>query len=233
MFGPAYVSPRTDADPNGLRRNLLKARDLLEQAGWRLDAGGTLRNAKGEPFVFEYMQPRASSVNEWQRNLGKLGIEMKVRVVDFALYRRRLEQYDFDMVVIVEGRFTLPQGTELAAALGSKSADEPGNSNFRGVKSRAVDGLIEVMNRARTLDELRDACRALDRVIMWNFWCIPDLYSGQETISYWNKFGMPRTMAYYFQTDTLISGFIEHGPWPLWTWWDKSRAGASAAAKQA
>jgi len=232
VFGPAYLSPRTDADPNGLRRNLLKARDLLEQAGWRLDAGGTLRNAKGEPFVFEYMQPRASSVNEWQRNLEKLGIEMKVRVVDFALYRRRLEQYDFDMVAIVEGRFTLPQGTELAAALGSKSADEPGNSNFRGVKSRAVDGLIEAMNRARTLDELRDACRALDRVIMWNFWCVPDLYSGQETISYWNKFGMPRTMAAYFQTDTLIGGFIEHGPWPLWTWWDKSLAGAAAVAKR-
>ncbi|MDE2612117.1 MAG: ABC transporter substrate-binding protein [Burkholderiales bacterium] len=231
VFGPAYVAPTTGADPNRLRRNLLAARALLDAAGWKVDAAGRLRNAKGEPFVFEYLQPNASSVVDWQRNLDKLGIEMRVRVVDFALYARRLDQYDFDMVAIVEGRFTLPQGTDLAASLGSKSADEPGNGNYRGVKSRAVDTLIEAMNRARTLAELRNATRALDRVIMWSFWAIPDLYSAQEPLSYWNKFGIPKTMADYFQADTLISGFVEFGPWPLWTWWDKSlgRGGAAAA----
>ncbi|MBI5718311.1 MAG: ABC transporter substrate-binding protein [Burkholderiales bacterium] len=220
VFGPAFVAPRTDADPNGLRRNLLKARELLEQAGWKLDAAGVLRNGKGEPFVFEYMQPLASSVVDWQRNLKKLGIEMRVRLVDFALYRRRLQQYDFDTAALVEGRFTLPQGAELAASYGSKSADDPGNNNFRGVKSRAVDALIEAMNRADSLPALRDAARALDRVIMWNFWQIPDLWQAQEPISYWNKFGSPKVTAHYYQADTLISGFIEHGPWPLWTWWD-------------
>jgi microcin C transport system substrate-binding protein len=85
------------------------------------------------------MQPLASSVVDWQRNLQKLGITMKVRLVDFALYTRRLEQYDFDMVAIVDGSFTLPQAAELGAAFGSKSFAEPGNSNYRGVKSRAVD----------------------------------------------------------------------------------------------
>ena len=222
VFGPPFVAPRTDSDPNALRRNLIKARELLEQAGWKLDPQGVLRNAKGEAFEFEYMQPLASSINDWQRNLEKLGITLKARLVDFALYRRRLQQYDFDMVAIVDGSFTLPQGSEMAALFGSKSADDPGNSNYRGVKSRAADALIEAMNRASTMQELRDAARALDRVVMWSFWQIPDLYSGVENVSHWDKFGKPETMAHYFRADTLINGYIEHGPWPLWTWWIKS-----------
>lgn len=222
VFGPAYVAPRTDAEPLALRRNLLRARELLTEAGWKLDAGGVLRNSRGEAFEFEYMQPQASSVVDWQRNLQKLGITMKVRLVDFALYRRRLEQYDFDMVAIVDGNFTLPQATELAATFGSKSFAETGNSNYRGVKSRVADALIEAMNRASTMQELRDAARAFDRVVTWNFWQIPDLYLGVENVSHWNKFGKPAVPARYFRADTMISGFIEHGPWPLWTWWDKS-----------
>lgn len=222
VFGPAFVAPRTDDAPNGLRRNLLKARDLLEEAGWKLDGDGVLRNAKGEPFEFEYMQPQASSNVDWQRNLKKLGINLKDRVVDFALYRRRLQQYDYDMVTIAEGPFTLPEAATLSALYGSKSFAEPGNSNFRGVNSRVADALIEAINGAQTLRELRDAARAFDRVATWSFWQIPDLYSGVENVSHWNRFGKPAVMAKYFRADTLISGFIEHGPWPLWTWWDKS-----------
>ncbi len=222
VFGPAFVAPRTDSEPLALCRNLLKARELLTQAGWKLDAAGVLRNAKGEPFEFEYMQPQASSVVDWQRNLQKLGITMKVRLVDFALYRRRLQQYDYDMVAIVDGSFTLPQAAELSALFGSKSFAEQGNGNFRGVNSRAADALIEAINRASTMQELRDAARAFDRVVTWSFWQIPDLYSGVENVSHWNKFGKPAVIARYFRADTLSGGFIEHGPWPLWTWWDKS-----------
>jgi peptide/nickel transport system substrate-binding protein/microcin C transport system substrate-binding protein len=230
VFGPAFEPPRTDDDPNGLRRNLLKARELLQQAGWTLDAQGKLRNAAGEAMVIEYMEETSHpAINAWQRNLEKLGIELKERLVDYALFRRRLEQYDFDMVTIVEGRFTLPQAAELAAFFGSKSAEEQGNNNTRGVKSRVADALIEAMNRADTMQELRDAARALDRVVMWNFWQIPDLYLGAENVSHWDKFGKPATMAQYFAADTLVSGFIEHGPWPLWTWWDQAAAGSKRA----
>ena len=142
--------------------------------------------------------------------------------MDFALYRRRLEQYDFDMVTIAEGPFTLPEGATLSALYGSKSFAEPGNSNYRGVNSRVADVLIEAINRAETLQALRDAARAFDRVVMWSFWQIPDLYTDVEKVSHWNKFGKPHVMAKYFRADTLISGFVEHAPWPLWTWWDKS-----------
>ena len=222
VFGPAFVAPSTANNPKGLRQNLLKARALFEEAGCKLGTDGKLRLPGGEPLVIEYMVPRTANIVDWQRNLKKLGVELNERLVDFALYRRRLEQYDFDMVVIVEGRFTLPAAADQAALYGSKSADEPGNSNYRGVKSRALDAVIEAMNRATTLDELRDAARAMDRIVMWNFWQIPDLWAAREPISFWNKFGRPAKQPPYFQADTLISGFVEWGPWPLWTWWDQS-----------
>ena len=222
VFGPAWQAPRTDGGPDGLRRNLLKARELLEQAGWKLDDKGVLRNAKGEAFEFEYMQPQASSNVDWQRNLQKLGITLKDRVVDFALYRRRIQQYDYDMITIAEGPFTLPEGSTLSALYGSKSFAEQGNSNFRGVNSPVADALIKAINDAASLQQLRDAARAFDRVVTWSFWQIADLYSGVENVSHWNKFGKPKVMAKYFRADTLISGFVEHAPWPLWTWWDKS-----------
>ena len=228
VFGPPFVAPRTDDDPNGLRRNLLKARALLEDAGWKLDAAGVLRNAQGEAFEIEYLEPLTSNLDDWRRNLLKLGITLTERLVDYALFRRRLEKYDFDMVTIVDGSFTLPQASELKALFGSKSADDEGNSNYRGVKSRAADALIETMNSAGTVEQLRDAARALDRIIMWSFWQVPDLYLGVEQFSYWNRFGIPAVQAKYFSSDTLISGFIEHAPWPLWTWWDKSSAKAAA-----
>lgn len=221
VFGPAYVAPSTGRDPKRLRQNLLKARELLEQAGWKLAPDGKLRNAKGEAFEFEYLSPgEGGRAADWQDNLKKLGITMKERNVDFALYRRRLEEYDFDMIAIAGGDFTLPDATGLQSAFGSKSADEKGNNNFRGVKSRAADALIQRMAEAQTLEELRDAARALDRVIMWSHWQIPDLYASDEKSSYWNKFGMPAQRPRYFTIDTG-SGFAA---WPLETWWIKDLA---------
>jgi peptide/nickel transport system substrate-binding protein/microcin C transport system substrate-binding protein len=221
VFGPAYRAPTSGRDPKRLRQNLLKARDLLEQAGWKLAPDGKLRNAQGEAFEFEYLSPsEPGRMAEWQANLQKLGITMKERNVDFALYRRRLEEYDFDMIAIAGGDFTLPDATGLLTAFGSKSADEKGNNNFRGVKSRAADALIQRMSEAQTLDELRDASRTLDRVIMWSHWQVPDLYASDEKSSYWAKFGMPAQRPRYFTIDTG-SGFAA---WPLETWWIKDPA---------
>ena len=216
VFGPPYRAPTTGRDPKRLRQNLLKARDLLEQAGWKLASDGKLRNAKGEAFEFEFLSPsEGGRMADWQANLEKLGITMKERNVDFALYRRRLDEYDFDMVGIAGGDFTLPDATGLMTAFGSKAADEKGNNNFRGVKSRAADHLIEVMAQAATLDELRDAARALDRIIMWSHWQVPDLYSSDQKASYWNRFGMPTQRPRFFTIDTG-AGFPA---WPLETWW--------------
>jgi peptide/nickel transport system substrate-binding protein/microcin C transport system substrate-binding protein len=227
VFGPAFVPPSNLTGPNALREHLRRARDLLAEAGWKVASDGHLRNAAGEPFEFEYLEPGSPGrMIDFQRNLEKLGIAMKERIVDFALYRRRLQAYDFDVVVIVEGDFTLPSAADLASSYGSQSADEPGNSNFRGIKSRAVDHLIKTLGEATTIDELRTAARALDRVIMWGFFQIPQVYISEEQISYWNRFGIPAVQARYFVADSYPSS--SSAPWPLWTWWikDTSTAGA-------
>ncbi|MEO5696432.1 MAG: extracellular solute-binding protein [Burkholderiaceae bacterium] len=223
VFGPPYVAPRTNGEPAKLRRNLLKARDLLNAAGWKLAADGRLRNAAGEGFEVEYMRAGGGGNNlpEWQQNFEKLGGTLKLRDVDYALYRRRLEEYDFDMVAIVEGTFTLPSASDLINLYGSKSADEKGNSNFRGVKSPAVDAILKAMAAATTLDELRTASRAIDRVVMWSHWQVPDLYFANERVSYWDKFGMPDVRPKYFTIESAID------PYPAWgvtMWWIKDLA---------
>ena len=137
VFGPPYQPPRTDTGPNALRENLKKARALLEQAGWKVGADGILRNAKGELFEFEYLEtqggPQFRTVT-WQRNLAKLGITMKARNVDFALYRKRLEAFDFDAITIRTPDFALPSAIDYVESLGSKTADVTGSNNFRGLK---------------------------------------------------------------------------------------------------
>jgi peptide/nickel transport system substrate-binding protein/microcin C transport system substrate-binding protein len=223
VFGPAYVAPRTNGDPKQLRRNLLKARDLFAAAGWKVAADGRLRNAQGEPFEVEYLLPGEGSntLPEWRLNFEKLGATLKLRNVDYALFSRRLEEYDFEMVAIVEGDFTLPKVGDLITSYGSKAADEKGNNNFRGIKSAAVDHLLDVMANATRLEDLRDAARALDRVVMWNYWSVPDLYLAKERASYWDKFGMPAVRPPYY---TVESPNEEYPPWPITTWWIKDPA---------
>ncbi|MBK6864684.1 MAG: ABC transporter substrate-binding protein [Ideonella sp.] len=227
VFGPPFVAPRTDGDANALRRNLLEARALLEAAGWKVAPDGKLRNAQGEAFEFEYLAP-GDSVNDarlgaWARNLAKLGIGFKVRNVDYALFSRRLEEYDFDVVTIAGQSFGLPSPADLASSLSSKSADEKGNNNLRGVKSPVVDRLLEAMNRATTPQEFREAASALDRVVMWNYWQIPELYGDLELMSHWDKFGIPRVWPKYFTTD-LGPDVDEQLAWPITTWWIKDPA---------
>jgi microcin C transport system substrate-binding protein len=222
VFGPPYRAPATDGDAHKLRTNLLKARALLEAAGWKLGADAKLRNAAGQLFEFEYLTPEEGSrMADWEKNLAKLGITMKTRQVDFALYGRRLENYDYDMIAIVEGRFTLPEPSTYLSLYGSKAADAKGDNNFRGVKSAAVDRLIQVMNEVQTLDELRTACRALDRVVMWNHWQVPDLYFSRLPTSYWNKFGRPQVMPKYYSIDSPSDA---QPAWPIVTWWIRDPA---------
>lgn len=222
VFGEAYVPPRTDTSPNALRENLKKARKLFEEAGWKIGDDGVMRNAKGEPFEFEYLETQGGSQFRnviWARNLAKLGIKLNVRNVDFALYRKRLEAFDFDVVTIRTPDFTIPSALDYTELLGSKAADTPGSGNFRGLKDPAVDAMLEAMNNAKTYDELRDAARALDRLVMQGHYQVPQLFSGGYLTSYWNKFGIPPIPKYYT--------FDESADLPVWavtTWWIKDEA---------
>lgn len=222
VFGPPYVAPRTDTDPKALRKNLLEARQLLQEAGWKLDAQGVLRNAKGERFVVELLAPSGQDTDRrmlpWGRNGEKLGMTIRTRHVDFALFDRRLQEFDFDMATIVEPAFQLPLAADYVSIYGSKAADEKASNNLRGVKSKAADHIMEAMVNAATLEQLRDACRALDRVVMWNHWQVPELYKDGEDLAYWNKFGIPAVQPLHFTTD-LPPDLDTRLAWPITSWW--------------
>ena len=130
----------------------------------------------------------------------------------FGLRRLRRDNDDFEQ--------SFWSGKNLNDLYASASADEPGGNNFRGVKSAAVDALIKRVAAATTLTELRTASHALDRVVMWSHWQIPQLFANGEPVSYWNKFGRPGVAAKHFSIDSYSGD--SSAPWPLWTWWDKS-----------
>lgn len=232
VFGPPFRMPRNHRQPNQLRENLRRAAALLAEAGWKVGDDGWLRNAEGRTLDVEFLEPtQVGRTPEFERNLRKLGVRYSERLVDYALYRRRLETFDYDMVIIVEGKFTLPSVSDLEGIYGSKGADQEGSNNYRGVNSRAVDALIERIAAATTREQLRAASRALDRVVMWSHWQIPMLYTNTEPTSYWNKFGIPKRAPAYFQIDSMPD--VHSLPWPLWTWWDKTAETAVAAGTAA
>ena len=226
VFGPAFVAPQ-NTNAAALRANLLKARSLLQAAGWQLAPDGQLRNAKGEAFEIEYLAPGDSvndaRLNAWAQNLAKLGIRFTVRNVDYALYDTRIQGYNFDVVTIAESSFTQPSSAEFTTLYGSKAAMEPGSNNTRGVQSPAADHALAAMTAATTFEAFRDACRALDRIVMWSHWQVPELYQDNEPIAYWDKFDMPAVMPLYFTTD-LAPDVDPQLPWPITTWWMKQTA---------
>ncbi len=221
VFGPAWQESRTDLDVNGLRNNLRKARRLLEDAGWKVGTDGVLRNAKGEPFEFEWLEAgdalgRREAV--FQHNLALLGIKLNTRLVDFAIYAKRLESFDFDMINIKMQDWALPNAADLKAAFGSAAADEQGSNNLGGVKNKVVDALLDRIDKATNMDELRTATRALDRVFMHEHFAVPDLYGPFNRVSRWDKFGIPKTVPKYY-TITTPSEWLQ---WTVTAWWDKS-----------
>jgi peptide/nickel transport system substrate-binding protein/microcin C transport system substrate-binding protein len=221
VFGPAYRPPHTDDNPLAMREQLRRARDLLAEAGWRLDAEGVLANAKGQRLEFEYIDAQdgaARTIATWQINLQKLGVRMNLRRVDYALYIKRIETFDFDLVGVRSIDFTLPPALDYLDTFGSKAADQPASGNLRGVKSRAVDALLDAMNRATTQAQLQAACRALDRVVMHEHWQVPALYAANFRVSYWDRFERPRTMPKYYTPDSALEPLPA---WPLIAWWIK------------
>ena len=220
-FGPAYVPPRTDRpqDPavGGLRENLRRAQALLADAGWTVQ-DGALRNAQGQAMVLEYLDSNeggARTVTPWMRNLEKLGVTLRFRPVDFALYQQRLQKFDFDITTIAYQGSANP-GQEYADLFGSQAADTDDSGNLAGVKSPAVDSIISAMVGAKTEAQYRAACRALDRVISHSHYLLPQWFSGTHRMAYnaW-RLERPQLTPPYFRGET----------WAVDTWWARVPAG--------
>lgn len=211
-FGPMTVPPNSDGKDN-LRANLKRALALLQDAGWTVQ-NGVLKNAKAEPFVLEYLdsqESRQGTYSAFQRNLAKLGIELRFRFNDFALYQQRLAKFDFDMITI-NFQGTQSPGADYAELFGSKSADVEDAGNYAGVKSKAVDAIVDKMVTANSKAALVPACRALDRVIAHSHIFIPQWYSGQHNVAYNpQKLAKPDLVPPYYRVDS----------WMMDTWWAK------------
>ena len=216
-FGPMTVPPRTDGGvegaPNSLRGNLRRAQALLQDAGWQV-RDGALRNAQGQAMVLEYLDSNEGGMrvlSPWMRNLEKLGVQLKFRSVDFALYQQRLQKFDFDLTSMAfQG--THNPGQEFADLFGSQAADTEDSGNFTGLKNPAVDALIAAMSAAKTQAQLLPACRALDRVVSHSHVLIPQWSAATHRMAYnaWRLAG-PRPMPPYATGEA----------WAMDTWWSR------------
>jgi len=213
VFTQEVPQPPSTSPPGSLRANLRKARALLAEAGWTY-RDGALRNAKGEALQIEFMDDSGGMspvVTSYVQNLAKLGIEAKYRVIDFALLQKRVDVFDFELIT---NRLlgNLAPGTELLDRFSSKAAGVEGSSNVIGVKSPAVDALLEKATGATTRPELTASLRALDRVLRFGHYAVPHWYASTHRVAYWaNRFEEPKVAPLYYQPEG----------WVLSTWWAK------------
>jgi microcin C transport system substrate-binding protein len=201
--------PASTAPPAGLRDNLRQARELLAEAGWTY-RDGALRNAKGEPFVFEMLDNNVLTRIDvaYERNLERLGIKVNQRDVDNALFQKRLEEFDFDMTHYGFSASQSP-GNELVDRYTSAAADVKGSENLIGLRSPAVDVLVQHVVRASTREELVAASRALDRVLISGYYVIPHYYSKIHRVAYKRTLGFPEKLPLHYTAQE----------WVLSTWW--------------
>ena len=213
VFTQEYKNP-VGGGPRAMRANLKAAKDLLEQAGWNVQ-NGVLKNADGEAMTLEFLIVSPDSeriINPYIQSLERLGIKSTIRVVDSSQYQARTDAFDFE---VVTGSFSqsLSPGNEQRDYWSSAAADQRGSRNLIGIRDEAVDKLVDTIVFATDRETLVAACRALDRVLLWNHYVVPQFYSPDIRTARWNRFSRPQTLPdYRFTTDT-------------W-WWDAGKAGA-------
>jgi microcin C transport system substrate-binding protein len=234
-----YSNPVVDS-PEAIRTNLREAIRLLRAAGWtvrdEVDPANppglldrlmstiglkkevtkrVLRGPKGEPMTVEFLvdDPNAERfVSFYKPSLERLGIEVTVRVVDAAQYQNRLRQWDYD-IIVASWPQSLSPGNEQRDFWSSPAADTPGSRNFIGIKNPAVDSLIETLIFAKDRAELLAATKALDRVLLWNHYVVPQWTYGKARTARWDRFARPATLPKYGRS-----------AFPTVWWWDAGKA---------
>lgn len=209
VFGP-FPEPSTTVPPRSLRDNLRRAQQLLREAGWTY-RDGALRNEKGEPFVFEYLNDQPSLIRTagpFQKALEKLGIQMVYRVVDFSLSKQKMDAFDFEFTSIRMLGTSAPGGEKLEY-FGSKAAATRGSLNIWGIADPAVDALLQKVVTATTRADLGAAMRALNRVLSHGYYSVPQYYGDAFLIGYRaRRFILPPKIPPYYQADL----------WAMSTW---------------
>ena len=212
VFGEPYVPPVTDGSGQD-RQWLRRGAQLLNDAGCTLNKGKRVLPS-GKPITIEFLidEPTFQPHHlPYIKNLGVLGIDATLRVVDPVQYRARVDGFDFD-ITVERFSFSATPGDSLRTFFSSQAAATKGTQNLAGIADPAVDALVDIIIAAKTRAELTAACKALDRVIRAGRYWIPHWYKASHWIAYWDVFGHPASKPRYFR------GIPE-------TWWyDRDKA---------
>ena len=219
LMSRQFTLPVTDGSGNN-REQLREALDLMKEAGWSVK-DRKLVDAKGDPQAFTILlqDPSLERVAlPYVQNLRKLGLDVKVRTVDPAQYQRLTDEFDFDMTMMIYPASDIP-GNELRGEWSCASEKTKGSNNVSGVCDPAIDAMIEKVIAAADRDSLTAAARALDRLLVWNWYMVPNWHSQTFHIAYWDRFGNPEK--------AIREGFN----FDIW-WVDDTKAAAIDAARR-
>lgn len=219
VYTKTFTNP-VAADPVAARANLKEAMRLLGAAGWT-QKGGKLVSASGEPLRIELLLNGAAFEKvaiRWRENLGKLGVDLAIRIVDSSQYVNRVRAHDYDMIYTGWGE-SLSPGNEQQYFWGSDAADREGAQNWAGIKNPAIDAIIKRILYAKDRPELVAATHALDRVLLWNHYVVPGWTAANTRMARWNRFSHPDPLPAY------STGF------PTVWWWDAEKAAKTGAAR--
>jgi microcin C transport system substrate-binding protein len=192
VFTKVYQPPKTDGSGN-LRKNLRQAARLLRKAGWKVENNKLIDPKSGKPLEIEFLLVSPAFeriVTPFVRNLKRLGIQSRIRTVDPAQYQNRIREFDFDSIVTTFGQ-SLSPGNEQRDFWSSKAVSRPGSRNLIGVSDPAIDALVDKIIAAPDRKSLVVATRALDRVLQWNHFVVPQWHIRSDRIAWWDRFGRP------------------------------------------
>jgi microcin C transport system substrate-binding protein len=221
VFKRAYSNPAA-GNHGAVRKNLREAVHLFREAGYEIRNQQLVNGKTGEPFEIELLgnSPLFERVFLFYKpSLERCGITVSVRTVDEAQYVNRLRSWDFDIITYVWGESLLP-GNEQRGYWGSKAADQPGSENVIGIKNPAVDAMIEHIVFAKNHDDLIAATKALDRILLWNEYVVPQWAYGKLRTARWDRFSHPNPMPKYGMA-----------AFPTLWWWDANKA-SKAGSRQ-
>jgi microcin C transport system substrate-binding protein len=216
VFTTEYKNP-VSGNPEAVRANLREATRLLREAGYEV-RNQKLVNAKtGEPMSVELLNIVTDPNIErlllfYKPSLERLGITVTVRNVDEAQYENRERNWDYD-IIVGSWRESLSPGNEQREYWGSKAADTVGSRNLIGIKNPAIDKLIDRLVFAKNRAELVAATHALDRVLLWNQYLVPQWTYPFVRTARWDRFAHPDKLPEYGM-----------GGFPTVWWWDPDKA---------
>jgi microcin C transport system substrate-binding protein len=213
VFTTVYKNP-VGGNAEAARNNLREATRLLKEAGFEV-RDRKLVDPSGQPVSVEFLcqdQGDERGVLFYKPYLERLGMTVNIRTVDSVQYQNRLRSFDFDITTALWGQ-SLSPGNEQRDFFGSQSADRPGSRNIPGIKNPAIDTLIDRIIYAKNYAELAASCKAMDRVLLWNCYVIPQFAYGFQRYARWDRFSHPDPLPKYG-----VSGFPS-----LW-WWDAEKA---------